>query len=79
MGTGRIKPPAAGPAGPAEPGNAAPAGAEPHPRLVRLAKEVGAEIPLPPAAPRKVEADPAPQPKRGYHNNIIRRPGTEGK
>ena len=79
MGTGRIKPPAAGPAGPAKPENAAPARAEPHPRLVRLAREVGAEIPLPPAAPRKVEAEPAPQPRRSYHVTIIRRPGTEGK
>ena len=77
MGTGRIKPPAAGPATP----EIAPAPAEPHPRLVRLAKEVGAEIPLPPVAPRKVEPAPQPaaQPKRAYHVTIIRRPGTEGK
>ena len=73
MGTGRIKPPSQGPA---KPENAAPASTQPHPRLVRLAKEVGAEIPLPPVAPRKVEpVAHAPQPKRSYHV-IIRRPGT---
>jgi hypothetical protein len=50
MGTGRSKPP---------PLNAAPAQANPHPRLQRLAREVGAEIPLPPA---KSAAEPQPAP-----------------
>jgi hypothetical protein len=78
MGTGRIKPPGAStPAGPAKPETSAPARAEPHPRLVRLAKEVGAEIPLPPLAPRKVE--PAPRPQRAYRVTIIRPDPAEEK
>ena len=71
MGTGRIKPPAAGSD---KPENASPAPAEPHPRLVRLAREVGAEIPLPPVAPRKVATEPA-KPRTRYQV-IIRRTGT---
>jgi hypothetical protein len=80
MGTGRIKPPGVGTAaGPAKPDNSSPARAEPHPRLVRLAKEVGAEIPLPPVAPRKLEAEPAPRPKRAYRVTIIRPDPAEEK
>ena len=59
MGTGRNKPPSD----------------QPHPRLVRLAKEVGAEIPLPPVAPKE-KVEPTPQPRRAYQVTIIRRPGT---
>ena len=55
MGTGRSKPP--------RPLNAAPAQANPHPRLQRLAREVGAEIPLPPANPPvKPAGEPQPAP-----------------
>ena len=59
----------------AEPERGAPAATEPHPRLVRLAREVGAEIPLPPLPPRK--ARPAVERPR-YRITIIR-PGTASK
>jgi len=71
---GRISP-AAPPA--AEPQRGAPAAAEPHPRLVRLAREVGAEIPLPPLPPRK--ARPAKEQERARYRVTIVRPGTANK
>jgi hypothetical protein len=63
------KPPAPAPAKPA---GAAPAQAEPHPRLKRLAREVGAEIPLPPARPAPAETQAAPARPRSYWFTLIR-------
>lgn len=57
MATGRVRPPAPAPAKPA---SAAPAQAEPHPRLKRLAKEVGAEVPLPPVE-KEANAEKSPR------------------
>jgi hypothetical protein len=70
MATGRIRPPAPAPAKPAD---AAPAQAEPHPRLVRLAREVGAEIPLPPLAKPAPRPEPEPeQPLRHWKITLTR-------
>ena len=56
-----------------KPAGAAPAQAEPHPRLKRLAREVGAEIPLPPVKPAAAQPEPA-RPRSSWFNPV--RPDT---